>query len=236
MSDERRGWGPREGEVLPIVAPTGTHLQNLALQANDAHNKRYHAWEQTKMSLGRTLEYAVDAGRALAEMRQNVKHGEWLPLLGKHCPNISQQDASAYLHLYEASASGALDQITDVRDLSMHAVLKQLGPANAAPGRATKDVKKATILTVGRTLGKAVRSISKYPELQGEQGGERRRKAIRAYLQTLKGGLRETMEREFIEWGTAMLDELGDADSDEPAEATSDQGGFLQAVNRFVRR
>jgi len=216
MSDERRGWGPREGDVLPIVAPTGTHLQNLTLQANDAHNKCYHAWEQTKMGMGRTLEYAVDAGRALTEMRQNVPHGQWGTLLSANCPHISQQRASEYTRIYEASVSGALAQITAGGDLGLKDVIKLLGPAkspaDAAPGRARKAVKKVTLADVGRTLGKAVHSISKYPPLQGEEGEELRRKAIRAYLSTLKGKARETMESELIEWGTAMLDELADAD------------------------
>jgi hypothetical protein len=211
MSNERRGWGPLEGDVLSVTAPTGTHLQNLALQANAAHGACYPALEQTKASLARAKEYAVDAGKALTEARQNVPHGQWEPWLAAHCPQISSQRASEYTRYYEASVSGALAQIPAGGDLGLKDVIKLLGPANAAPGRATKAVKKVTTLTVGRALGKTIRA-SALPGLHGARGNELRRMAIRGYLSTLKGKTRETMEYEFVEWGTAMLDELADAD------------------------
>ncbi len=222
MSDERRGWGPREGDVLegqviPVAAPMGTHLQNLATQANAAHGACYPAWEQTKASMARTVEYAVDAGRALTEARQHVPHGQWGPWMAANCPQISTQRASEYTRYYEASVSGELAQIPAGGDLSLKDAIKLLGPAKgpagAAPGRARKAVKKITTMTVGRALGRTMHTISaSSPVLNGPRGNELRRKAIRNYLDTLKGGSRGTMEREFSEWGTAMLDEVYGAD------------------------
>ncbi len=211
MSDALNSGGALEGQVIFVAAPMGTHLQNLATQANAAHGVCYPAWEQTKASMARTLEYALDAGKALTEARGNVPHGQWGPWLAANCPHITSQRASDYTRLYEASARGALAQIPNVGDLGMQDVIKLLGPSKrpaGAPERTPTSVKKVTTLTVGRALGKTLHTISALPALHGARGNELRRKAIRAYLSTLKSKARETMEREFVEWGTAMLDEM----------------------------
>ena len=77
--------------ATPVIVPA-TGLEHLAERINDAHREaRYHA--------SRAVERALEAGDLLLEVKSTLGHGEWLPWLAQHCPDVSRRSAQGYMRL-----------------------------------------------------------------------------------------------------------------------------------------
>jgi Protein of unknown function (DUF3102) len=70
------------------------HSNSLADLA--ARIRAYH--EATVAALKSSVENAIKAGDLLIEAKAQLKHGQWLPWLDKHCA-ISQRTAQLYMKL-----------------------------------------------------------------------------------------------------------------------------------------
>jgi hypothetical protein len=76
--------------MTPTLAPRP--LPVLAVGIVDAHK----AFLATATS---ALEHAKQAGELLSEAKSQLHHGEWLPWLQEHCPNISPRVAQGYMRI-----------------------------------------------------------------------------------------------------------------------------------------
>ena len=78
-----------EGEIVD-----GTSLPELASAAN-----RYHA--EAESSARSAVEAAWRAGQALTVAKAQCRHGEWLPWLNEHCPEIAPRTMQTYISIAE---------------------------------------------------------------------------------------------------------------------------------------
>lgn len=91
-------------------------LSRLAVDILEAH----HAFIATATS---ALEHAKQAGELLIEAKNQLPHGEWLPWLEAHCPNLSPRRAQGYMRiarewprLLEVAANTKRDSLLPIRD------------------------------------------------------------------------------------------------------------------------
>jgi hypothetical protein len=91
-------------------------LAGLAVRINAEH-------EAVTTHLKRGLAHAIAAGKLLLEAKAQLKHGQWLPWLGKHCPGVPERTASHYMRLAKHA-----DQIGNVADLTVSQAIACLAP------------------------------------------------------------------------------------------------------------
>lgn len=123
------------GEVLPA-------LKTLAAEANHRH-------AECETSYKTALEHAWYAGRALADAKAQLQHGEWLPWLGKNFKG-SQQHASRYMRIADADYS----RVRNLSDSgsSLRAALKEISSSNGS--RQTNEDDYTYCPTCGHRLRK----------------------------------------------------------------------------------
>jgi len=81
---------------------------------------RLHALVQS--SYASTVERAIECGRLLAEAKQRVAHGEWLPWLAEHFDG-DRSTAAGYMRLAQESAKPNVERVTH---LSLRAALRAI--------------------------------------------------------------------------------------------------------------
>ena len=97
-------------------------LPVLAAQIVRAHQEAQQASETS-------IEKAIEAGEALIEAKEQVKHGEWLPWLKANCPDMSQRTVQRYMRI--AKNKDTLAKTTRVSDLSLRGAIDALVPPTA---------------------------------------------------------------------------------------------------------
>ena len=76
--------------------------------------------EATAAALQRRVMHAMAAGDLLIEAKAQLKHGQWLPWLAKHCV-ISERTAQLYVKLAKKRTTIEKEQIrNDVADLTLN--------------------------------------------------------------------------------------------------------------------
>src|SRR5262245_49802036 len=78
-----------KAKSLPATDP----LPGLAARINEAHDR-------CRAAMTDGVRHAVEAGKLLAEARENVRHGEWMPWLRANV-TFSVRSAQAYMRLAE---------------------------------------------------------------------------------------------------------------------------------------
>ena len=202
---------PRSIELaqpLSPPAPAEIGLLQLATEANEAHRAAGDAWNAAQGPLRVTLANAIQAGRALHEAKRRVKHGQWLPWLAQHCPDISSQRASEYMRLADAYDSNALE-IPGSGNVSLSRLVAAL-PKRRTRGRErapVQDQQPSDLLT--HVL---VRLLDLDDVLEARFGPERlpeaRVTAVNAFLDELEDPDYEALAPVFDDWAHAILDAL----------------------------
>ncbi len=100
------------------VLPNNAALTDLAGHINTEH-------EACRASMQKGLEHAFKAGGLLLEAKAGLPHGEWLPWLGKNCPDISERTVQRYMRLAENRGELEAKPAT-VADLTMRAAEEAL--------------------------------------------------------------------------------------------------------------
>ena len=75
--------------------------------------------EATAAALQRRVMHAMAAGDLLIEAKAQLKHGQWLPWLAKHCV-ISERTAQLYVKLAKKRTTIEKEQIRNVADLTLN--------------------------------------------------------------------------------------------------------------------
>ena len=101
------------GEPIPVAS-----LGELA----NAINAEHQAAERTART---ALDHARAAGDKLLQAKAQVDHGQWLPWLAAHCPELADRTARAYMRLARNWAQLTLKSAT-VADLTINDALKLL--------------------------------------------------------------------------------------------------------------
>ena len=105
------------GEPIPVAS-----LVELAAAINAEHA----AAERTARKV---IEHAKAAGEKLLLAKAQVEHGQWLPWLSAHCPELADRTARAYMQL--ARYWGKLETKTaTVANLTINEALKLLNARN----------------------------------------------------------------------------------------------------------
>jgi hypothetical protein len=97
------------------------------------------------LAAGRSaLTYAKRAGELLIDAKEQVPHGEWLPWLSEHCPQVSEQQAQRYMRIarrwseIEAVVSDP-SRVTDLPVRQALALLAEPNPDRESPLPAAPD-------------------------------------------------------------------------------------------------
>src|SRR5262249_6779044 len=109
----------------PTIIPPD-ELSALAVIANKEH-------EATVSGLRCALEHALTAGAALVKAQDALRHGQWLPWLARHCPDISERSARNYMTLARARETVLDANRQSVADLSVRGALGLIKQANGSP-------------------------------------------------------------------------------------------------------
>ena len=73
--------------------------------------------------------HAMAAGDLLIEAKAQLKHGQWLPWLAKHCV-ISERTAQLYVKLAKKRTTIEKEQIRNVADLTLNGGTRFIGSNN----------------------------------------------------------------------------------------------------------
>src|SRR5438045_5519245 len=79
------------------TARTEDSLSKLASQINTSH-------AAAKAAAKSTLQHAIKCGAFLHDAKGRVKHGQWLPWLRDHRPEVSERMAQSYMRLHDRRA------------------------------------------------------------------------------------------------------------------------------------
>lgn len=100
--------------------PSGT---SHALDAYTDKAQRINAaHREAKEHAARAIERAIEAGDLLNEVKASLPHGQWLPWLSQHCPDISARTAQSYMRV----ARELPTEKRSAADLSVREALRQL--------------------------------------------------------------------------------------------------------------
>ena len=94
-------------------------LDALADRINSEH-------EACHASMQKGLEHALKAGTLLLEVKAGLPHGEWLPWLGKNCPEVKKRTAQAYMRLARELPKFEPEKAQRVAHLSMRDAVKYI--------------------------------------------------------------------------------------------------------------
>jgi hypothetical protein len=103
--------------VSPFGPPSPDPLSDLASQINKAH-------AAAKAALSSALKHAIKCGELLSNVKKRVPHGQWLPFLRKHCPELSERSAQVYVQLF--SCGDEIFKCAASADLSISAALAMI--------------------------------------------------------------------------------------------------------------
>ena len=78
-------------------------------RANKSHELAEKSKEKTFQNMKKALQYAVDAGRELSEIKREIPHGEWGNALSEHFTG-SERSARNYIKVYEAWGNDELPE------------------------------------------------------------------------------------------------------------------------------
>ena len=141
--------------ALALIEP---NLAQLATEINAAH-----AAAQALSS--QAVERAHDAGIWLNQAKAQVEHGQWLPWLAEHCPDVAVRTAQAYMRLAQDWPKLESEIRNGVAQLPFRQAIKLLSapkPANLTKKRPSKPpAKYATPVAV---LPKAALGAPSNPE------------------------------------------------------------------------
>jgi hypothetical protein len=78
-----------------------------------------------------SLQYSIEIGTMLIDVKKDVKHGDWEEWLAKHCPEISERTARMYMRLAKPENAEKLEAAANengnaVADLSVRSAAKLL--------------------------------------------------------------------------------------------------------------
>src|SRR5438128_1127159 len=82
---------------------TEADLLKLAREINRSHAK---AVEATQTS----IQYAIECGEMLIDVRDNCPYGKWEPWIAEHCPDISKETARLYMRLAKKENRAKLEK------------------------------------------------------------------------------------------------------------------------------
>jgi hypothetical protein len=102
-------------------------LERLRLEAAGLHADAIAITEQISTDVMRALEKAWQCGKRLNAMKEILGHGNWLPYLESHLPEISVSTAQRYMKIDRENPNAAR-----VRDLKFDSIRKHclsLAPA-----------------------------------------------------------------------------------------------------------
>ena len=122
--------------ALTLIEPT---LAQLATEINAAH-----AAAQALSS--QAVERAHDAGIWLNQAKAQVEHGQWLPWLAEHCPDVAVRTAQAYMRLAQDWPKLESEIRNGVAHLPFRQAIKLLSapkPANLTKKRTAKPPAKS---------------------------------------------------------------------------------------------
>lgn len=98
-------------------------MKSPLLDAHAATAKRINAaHREAKEHAARAIERAIEAGDLLNEVKRQLGHGQWLPWLAQHCPDISVRTAQQYMQIARSLPA----QMRSAAHLSIREVLRQL--------------------------------------------------------------------------------------------------------------
>ena len=123
-----------EGEV---VDEDGNTLQDLANSANYSHR-------EVQKAAYSALFCAQEAGLALQEAKQHVKHGEWGRWVADNC-EFGERTARGYMMIAERWAELEAENGNGVADMSVRGALKALGKPKKSKPRAKPKPKLALV-------------------------------------------------------------------------------------------
>jgi hypothetical protein len=107
---------------------------------------REHAHCRNAMRQG--LRHALEAGRLLAQAKDRLPHGEWLPWLAEHCPDVSPRLAQKYMRVARELPRLDADNPANtprVADMSFRQALDTIADA-ASAARAIPELERADVL------------------------------------------------------------------------------------------
>jgi hypothetical protein len=90
-------------------------LADLAARIRQEH-------EAAAVAVRHGVEHAINAGDLLIEAKAQLKHGQWLPWLSKHC-QIPERTAQLYMRLARHAS-----EIRNVADLTVRKAIEALAP------------------------------------------------------------------------------------------------------------
>jgi hypothetical protein len=102
-----------------------------------------------------SLQYSIEIGTMLLDVKKEVKHGEWEAWLTKHCPDIAVTTAQLYMRLAKPENAAKLEAAAEanaqrVVDLSVRGAAKLLAkPKEPGPPKPPKPP-KPTVGKVGK--------------------------------------------------------------------------------------
>ena len=94
-------------------------LPDLVTQINAEH-------AQARSAFRKGLDHAVACGKLLIRAKNSLPHGQWLPWLEEHCPDISERLAQRYMRVARDMPRIDTTNPTRVSDLSLHQALELL--------------------------------------------------------------------------------------------------------------
>jgi hypothetical protein len=83
-----------------------------------------------------SLQYSIEIGTMLIDVKKDVKHGDWEAWLAKNCPEISDRTARVYMRLARPENAAKLETVAEengnaVADLSVRSAAKLLSRPRA---------------------------------------------------------------------------------------------------------
>ena len=118
-----------------------------------------------------SLQYSIEIGTMLIDVKKDVKHGDWEGWLAKHCPEISDRTARVYMRLAKPENADKLEAAANengnaVADLSVRSAAKLL--AKPLTEQQKQDRKAAQQLAEARNKQAAREARGRAtPDLEG---------------------------------------------------------------------
>ena len=140
-------------DLLAAPLPVAS-LATLATQINAAVAKADAALDQFNRATRRTLDDYAIAGQLLLTAKVQVEHGQWLPWLGEHCPNLAGHRGRRAQEIMQIARNLEMIKSADSATLTKSGALALLsGPAEpepeAAPDTETEWFQKLLDVTAG---------------------------------------------------------------------------------------
>ena len=118
--------------ALETVSNAILPARDLAVAINEAHTAACRA------ALG-ALEHARRCGELLCEQKGQLLHGQWLPWLSEHCPDVTPQTAQRYMRIATRWTELEGVNTSRVTHLSVRDALQMLADKTPRVARNTGD-------------------------------------------------------------------------------------------------